>query len=120
MLIGSLWRIPSAKTNEILFYYNFLFPELKYTYLSNRSKKPRPDIYVLDEWDILSQRIQLLEELGEGAFGKVHRAILTEKTSIQGPTAQSNRKSKRQKIVAVKTMHGTYRFLSYKFYFFQP
>ena len=71
---------------------------------SNRRNKPKPEIHVLDEWEILPQRIQLLEELGEGAFGKVHRAILDEATSIQGPVTQ--RQKQKERIVAVKIMHG--------------
>ena len=48
-----------------------------------------------------------MEELGEGAFGKVHRAILENVTFIKGPVAlRSRRKSKRERIVAVKIMHG--------------
>ena len=69
---------------------------------SNRRKKPRPDIQVLDEWEILPQRIQRLEELGEGAFGKVHKAILDEETSIQG----TQRQRQKERIVAVKIIHG--------------
>ena len=45
-----------------------------------------------------------MEELGEGAFGKVHRAILDEEMFIQGPVAQQQRQKER--IVAVKITHG--------------
>ena len=72
--------------------------------------KVRPDIHVLDKWEILPQRIQRLEEIGEGAFGKVHRAILDEEMAIRGPVAQQQRHKER--IVAVKIMHGELVFSS--------
>ena len=67
----------------------------------------RPEIVVLDRWEILPQRIQFLEKLGEGAFGEVHSAVLEKLTFDKGSIARRyRRKSKKAKIVAVKIMHG--------------
>ena len=52
---------------------------------------------------------EFVEELGQGAFGKVHKAKLTDGLDyFKNEEAQVN-KSKRKEIVAVKELHGKWK-----------
>ena len=67
------------------------------------------DIQVLDGYEIPPVRTEFVEELGQGAFGKVHKAKLRDGLDyFKNEEAQPN-SSKKQKIVAVKELHGEYR-----------
>ena len=64
------------------------------------------DIQVLDGYEIPPVRTEFVEELGQGAFGKVHKAKLRDGLDyFKTEEAQPN-SSKMQKIVAVKELHG--------------
>ena len=64
------------------------------------------DIQVLDGYEIPPVRIEFVEELGQGAFGKVHKAKLRDGLDyFKNEEAQVN-KSKKQEIVAVKELYG--------------
>ena len=64
------------------------------------------DIQVLEGYEIPPVRTEFVEELGQGAFGKVHKAKLTDGLDyFKNEEAQVN-KSTKQEIVAVKELHG--------------
>ena len=64
------------------------------------------DIQVLDGYEIPPVRTEFVEELGQGAFGKVHKAKLRDDLDyFKNEEAQLN-SSWKQKIVAVKELHG--------------
>ena len=69
--------------------------------------------YIVDEWEVASDHVTLEEELGEGAFGKVFRGVLTELpspskkltlASSKGRTVSGQKKAKYT--VAIKMLHG--------------
>ncbi|KAK3696374.1 hypothetical protein QZH41_020248, partial [Actinostola sp. cb2023] len=66
-----------------------------------------------DEWEVNPKNVELFEELGQGAFGKVYRAILRDPPQRQETiilakltgTPQMTRKNRHEQVVAVKTLH---------------
>ena len=66
------------------------------------------DIKVLNSCEIPPLRIELLEELGQGAFGKVHKAKLIDGLEYFANTPGRSKKNCKVKIVAVKQLHGKY------------
>ena len=69
-------------------------------------------IYPLDEWEILREQIEYEGELGRGAFGVVHKAILRERIGIEVFNKEVSKRTllsstKEPKVVAVKVLHGT-------------
>ena len=68
-------------------------------------------IYPLDEWEILREQIEFEGELGRGAFGVVHKAILRERIGIEVFNTEVSKRTllsstKEPKVVAVKVLHG--------------
>lgn len=63
--------------------------------------RTKEDIRVLEPYEIHPTRNTFIAELGEGAFGKVHLA-----THKAGLEYFNNRQIMRQKLVAVKELHG--------------
>ena len=68
-------------------------------------------IYPLDEWEILREQIEYEGELGRGAFGVVHKAILRERIGIEVFNTEVSKRTllsskKEPKVVAVKVLHG--------------
>lgn len=64
------------------------------------------DIEVLDSCEITPVRTEFVEALGQGAFGKVHKAKL--KDGLEYFNIEQNRVNtiKKQNIVAVKELFG--------------
>lgn len=63
------------------------------------------DIEVLESCEIPPLRTTFVEDLGEGAFGRVHKAILT--NGLEFFTSQHEcSKRRREQYVAVKELHG--------------
>lgn len=64
------------------------------------------DIEVLDSCEITPVRTEFVEALGQGAFGKVHKAKL--KDGLEYFNIEQNRVNtiKKQTIVAVKELYG--------------
>ena len=62
---------------------------------------------MLDDCEIPPIRTEFIKELGEGAFGKVHKAKLTDGMEFFETEQDRAFKTKRkEKIVAVKELHG--------------
>ena len=70
------------------------------------------DIQTLERCEIHPIRTEFVEELGEGAFGKVHKATLKDGLEFFNKNMDFVDKSKKPKIVAVKELHGEYEQLS--------
>ena len=67
------------------------------------------DIKPLNSCEIPPARIELLEEVGQGAFGKVHKAKLIDGLEFFNKnTKDACEKKFKYKIVAVKELHGGY------------
>ena len=67
------------------------------------------DIKPLNSCEIPPERIELLEEVGQGAFGKVHKAKLIDGLEFFNKnTKDCCEKNFKYKIVAVKELHGGY------------
>ena len=67
------------------------------------------DIKPLNSWEIPPERIESLEEVGQGAFGKVHKAKLIDGLEFfNNNTKDCCEKNFKYKIVAVKELHGGY------------
>ena len=63
----------------------------------------------MDGYQIPPVRTEFVEELGQGAFGKVHKAKLTDGLDyFKNKEAQVN-KSKKKEIAAVKELHGKWK-----------
>ena len=60
----------------------------------------------MDGCEIPPVRIEFVEELGQGAFGKVHKAKLSNGFAYFKNEEAHVNKSKKQEIVAVKELHG--------------
>ncbi|KAJ7385105.1 hypothetical protein OS493_017473 [Desmophyllum pertusum] len=63
------------------------------------------DIKVLEQCEIHPIRTEFVEELGEGAFGRVHKATLKDGLNFFKSNQDFVGKTRRQKIVAVKELH---------------
>ena len=72
------------------------------------------DIQVLEHCEISPTRTTFVEELGEGAFGKVHKAILENGLEFF-KSQQDCSKRKREQFVAVKELHGEYKRFPYAY-----
>ena len=70
------------------------------------------DILTLERCEIHPIRTKFVEELGEGAFGKVNKATLKDGLEFFNRNMDFVDKSKKPKIVAVKELHGKYELLS--------
>ena len=67
------------------------------------------DIKPLNSCEIPPERIELLEEVGQGAFGKVHKAKLIDGLEFFNKNTKDwCEKNFKYKIVAVKELHGGY------------
>ena len=66
------------------------------------------DIQVLEQCEIHPIRTEFAEELGEGAFGKVHKATLKNGFEFFESKIHFSGRTKDQKTVAVKELHGKY------------
>jgi len=71
---------------------------------SHRVKRTIDDIQVLEHCEISPTRTTFVEELGEGAFGKVHKAILENGLEFFKSQQDCSRR-KREQLVAVKELH---------------
>ena len=70
------------------------------------------DILTLERCEVHPIRTEFVEELGEGAFGKVNKANLKEGLEFFNSKMNFVDKSKKPKIVAIKELHGKYELLS--------
>lgn len=66
------------------------------------------DIQVLEQCEVHPIRTEFAELLGEGAFGKVHKARLKDGLDFFKSNEEFVHNTWRQKIVAVKELHGEY------------
>ena len=74
------------------------------------------DVKVLEICEVPPIRTSFIEELGEGAFGKVHKALHQDALEFFKCQHVSSR-NRRKQIVAVKELHGGCgRFLSDAFF----
>lgn len=60
----------------------------------------------MERCEIHPLRTEFIEELGEGAFGKVHKATLKDGFEFFKSNAGFAGKTKQQKTIAVKELHG--------------
>lgn len=63
-------------------------------------------LQVLEQSEIHPIRIEFLEALGEGAFGKVHKARLKDSLDLFANDEKFFGRKKQSKTVAVKELHG--------------
>ena len=63
----------------------------------------------MDGYEIPPVRTEFVEELGQGAFGKVHKAKLKDGLDYFKIEEAPVNKSKKQEIVAVKELHGKWK-----------
>ena len=68
------------------------------------------DVHVLEQCEIHPLRTEFVEDLGEGAFGKVHKATLKNGLDYLKNGDDFIGKAKREMIVAVKELHGEYEY----------
>ncbi|XP_078371996.1 uncharacterized protein LOC144655586 [Oculina patagonica] len=71
----------------------------------NKPKRTAKDIQPLEKCEIHPIRTEFVEELGEGAFGKVHKATLKDGFEFFQNNIGFVGKTKQKKIVAVKELH---------------
>ena len=67
------------------------------------------DIVLLVLKEIPPERVTIMEELGRGAFGKVHKGILKEMPKVEvffKPKEEREDHIKEGRVVAVKLLHG--------------
>ena len=65
---------------------------------------------MLDKWSVLPEQVAFLEELGQGAFGKVHRAkVMSFKKAMERRRSGDAAPVLGGKIVAVKVLRGEWR-----------
>lgn len=62
----------------------------------------------MEQCEIHPIRTEFVEVLGKGAFGKVHKATLTNGLDFFKTNKEFVGKARREKIVAVKELHGEY------------
>ena len=68
------------------------------------------DIQVLDGCEIPPIRTEFLELVGEGAFGKVHKATLKDGMAYFEDERDWPSRPRKQKIIAVKELFGEFQF----------
>ena len=68
------------------------------------------DIQVLDGCEIPPMRTEFLELVGEGAFGKVHKATLKDGMAYFEDGRDWPSRPRKQKIIAVKELFGEFKF----------
>ena len=68
------------------------------------------DIQVLDGCEIPPIRTEFLELVGEGAFGKVHKATLKDGMAYFEDGRDWPSRPRKQKIIAVKELFGEFKF----------
>ena len=71
------------------------------------------DIEVLDGCEIPPIRTEFLELLGEGAFGKVHKATLKDGMAYFEDERDWPSRTRKPKIIAVKELFGEFKFVIY-------
>ena len=76
--------------------------------LIGRSRNTR-DIQVLEGCEIPPIRTEFLELLGEGAFGKVHKATLKDAMAYFEDERGRAIRPRKQKIIAVKELFGKFK-----------
>ena len=76
--------------------------------LIGRSRTTR-DIQVLEGCEIPPIRTEFLELLGEGAFGKVHKAALKDGMAYFEDERDWASRPRKQKIIAVKELFGEFK-----------
>ena len=64
----------------------------------------------MEQCEIHPLRTEFVEDLGEGAFGKVHKATLKNGLDYLKNGDDFIGKAKREMIVAVKELHGEYEY----------
>jgi len=75
------------------------------------------DIQVLDPCEIPPIRTEFIEALGQGAFGKVHKAKLKDGLEyFKVEHVWVNTTTEKQKIVAVKELYGEFKLLKPRAY----
>ena len=67
---------------------------------------------MLEQCEIHPTRTEFVEKLGEGAFGRVHKATLNDGLNFFKSNQDFVSKTRRQKIVAVKELHGECELMS--------
>ena len=75
----------------------------------------KSDITPLQHLEVRPEQVTLLEELGRGAFGKVHKAVLRESPGVEIFNSNIRGKSvqfKEGRTIAVKVLSGMIRFSS--------
>ena len=75
--------------------------------MNKNSFRTAKDIQVLDHCEIPPFRTEFIEVLGQGSFGKVHKAKLKDGLEYFAVVNVT----KRQTIVAVKELHGEFELL---------
>lgn len=80
-----------------------------------KDDEPKTGIEMKDEWEVDSNHVIFLDELGEGAFGKVYKAVLKlpqgedeerVRAKLKSIFVKSSRKNMNEVIVAAKALHG--------------
>lgn len=71
-----------------------------------RSARPRREIIPFDKWELLPEQIEYEEELGQGAFGVVHKATLKKRQGIEVFSKIKREPKKADQVVAVKELIG--------------
>jgi len=87
---------------------------LSVEYHANPEEPQEPEEPPADEWEVNPNNVTFLEELGQGAFGKVFKAIIKEPPQRQETiimarlmgTPQVIKRKKNEEIAAIKTLHG--------------
>ena len=75
------------------------------------------DVQVLDPCEIPPIRTEFIEALGQGAFGKVHKAKLKDGLEyFKVEHVWVNTTTEKQKIVAVKELYGEFKLLKPRAY----
>ena len=79
------------------------------------------DIVLLVLKEIPPERVTIMEELGRGAFGKVHKGILKEMPKVEvffKPKEEREDHIEEGRVVAVKLLHGKFGITAWYIRFF--